>query len=329
MDRVQGVSDSGVRAGADRPAGRRGPGRQDEVDAGGVPARGTVRRLEAGGSEAWISSSGATTRGSARSCSTSTGTRYGSRSSASSCSCWRTPPTRCSRPAKGAPPPRPDVLEAASPDVPGRILRHSLAARLFHWSMSVTMFVLLVTAFFPIIGLGFDWVPWHYWSGVIFTAVIVWHIVHTTFWLDFWSIWAGPKDVPEFRALMLRETGRIADPPQPAKLPAGQPALSLDPDHRRAAGHRHRRPDDVPDRHALLRPQPVPDQRAGLGLGLRPPRAGRRLAGRPRGGAHLLRPAAGPLVADQGDDLRLDHPAGSTWSTTSRTAGGSPRDKPW
>ena len=63
-----------------------------------------------------------------------------------------------------------DVLETASPDVPARILRHSLAARLFHWSMSITMFVLLVTAFFPIIGLGFDWVPWHYWSGAIFTA---------------------------------------------------------------------------------------------------------------------------------------------------------------
>ena len=114
-----------------------------------------------------------------------------------------------------------DVLETASLDVPARILRHSLAARLFHWSMSITMFVLLVTAFFPIIGLGFDWVPWHYWSGVIFTAVIVWHIVHTTFWLDFWSIWAGPKDVPEFRALMLRETGRIAHAPQPAKYPLG------------------------------------------------------------------------------------------------------------
>lgn len=114
-----------------------------------------------------------------------------------------------------------DALEAAGSDAPPRILRHSLAARFFHWSMSATMFVLLVTAFFPIVGLTFDWVPWHYWSGMIFTALIAWHVVHTAVWLDFWSIWAGPKDVPEFRALLLRETDRAADAPRPAKYPLG------------------------------------------------------------------------------------------------------------
>lgn len=114
-----------------------------------------------------------------------------------------------------------DALEAAAPDAPPRILRHSLAARFFHWSTSATMFVLLVTAFFPIVGLTFDWVPWHYWSGMIFTALIAWHVVHTAVWLDFWSIWAGPKDVPEFRALLLRETGRAAEAPRPAKYPLG------------------------------------------------------------------------------------------------------------
>lgn len=114
-----------------------------------------------------------------------------------------------------------DALEAAGSDAPPRILRHSLAARFFHWSMSATMFALLVTAFFPIVGLTFDWVPWHYWAGMIFTALIAWHVVHTAVWLDFWSIWAGPKDVPEFRALLLRETGRAADAPRPAKYPLG------------------------------------------------------------------------------------------------------------
>ena len=35
-------------------------------------------------------------------------------------------------------------LESQRKDVPDRILRHSFMARLFHWLMSVTMFVLLV-----------------------------------------------------------------------------------------------------------------------------------------------------------------------------------------
>ena len=114
-----------------------------------------------------------------------------------------------------------DSMEKKHTSIPARILRHSFTARLFHWSMSTTMFVLLVTAFFPILGLEFDWVPWHYWAGAIFTGVIVWHVVHTTVWLDFWSIWAGPKDIPAFKALMLRETGQIKVAPRPAKYPLG------------------------------------------------------------------------------------------------------------
>jgi hypothetical protein len=48
-----------------------------------------------------------------------------------------------------------DALEAARPDLPSRIGRHSLAARLFHWVMAASMFVLLFTAFLPIAGFQF------------------------------------------------------------------------------------------------------------------------------------------------------------------------------
>ena len=153
-----------------------------------------------------------------------------------------------------------DAMEAKHISVPARILRHSLTARLFHWSMSATMFVLLLTAFFPILGLQFDWVPWHYWAGMIFTGVIVWHIVHTTVWLDFWSIWAGPKDIPAFKALMLREAGKIKAAPRAGEVSARQSALPLDPHHRRRDGDHHRHPDDVPDSNPLLPAEPVPRQ---------------------------------------------------------------------
>ena len=85
-----------------------------------------------------------------------------------------------------------DSLEAQHPKLPDRITRHSLMARLFHWVMAGAILVLLVTAFFPIMGIQFAWVTWHWVAGLVLTGSIVFHIIHTIFWLDFWSIWVGP-----------------------------------------------------------------------------------------------------------------------------------------
>jgi len=114
-----------------------------------------------------------------------------------------------------------DALERALPGLPERIPKHSLAARLFHWIMAVAMFVLLATAFLPIIGIRFPWVQWHWMAGLLLTASILFHIVHATFWLDFWSIWVGPKDIPEFKAEILREIGHEVAGPKPGKYPLG------------------------------------------------------------------------------------------------------------
>ena len=110
-----------------------------------------------------------------------------------------------------------DDLEAEHPQLPDRITRHSLMARLFHWVMAGAMFVLLVSAFFPIMGIQFAWVIWHWIAGLVLTGSIVFHIVHTIFWLDFWSIWVGPKDIPDFRAELLREVGYDDSGPKPGK----------------------------------------------------------------------------------------------------------------
>jgi|SRR5688572_20623132 len=114
-----------------------------------------------------------------------------------------------------------DALEAARRDLPTRIPRHSLAARLFHWVMAAAMFVLLFTAFLPIAGVQFAWVTWHWMAGVVLTASILFHVIHATFWLDFWSIWVGPKDIPELKAEMMRELGHEVDGPKPGKYPLG------------------------------------------------------------------------------------------------------------
>jgi formate dehydrogenase subunit gamma len=114
-----------------------------------------------------------------------------------------------------------DALEGAYKHLPERIERHTFMARMFHWVMAASMFVLLFTAFLPIVGVRFAWVTWHWIAGLVLTGSIIYHIIHATFFLDFWSIWIGPKDIPEFKAEMLRELGHDAPGPKSGKYPLG------------------------------------------------------------------------------------------------------------
>ncbi len=114
-----------------------------------------------------------------------------------------------------------NALEAANRHLPEMIERHSFMARMFHWVMAATMFTLLFTAFLPIVGVKFAWVWWHWMAGLVLTGSIIYHIIHATFFLDFWSIWIGPKDIPEFKAEMLRELGQDVPGPKSGKYPLG------------------------------------------------------------------------------------------------------------
>jgi len=112
-------------------------------------------------------------------------------------------------------------LEAAYSNLPMRIQRHSPMARAFHWVMAASMLVLLFTAFLPVVGVRFPWVTWHWIAGLVLTGSIVFHILHASFWLDFWSIWVGPKDIPEIKAELLRELGHDVPGPKSGKYPLG------------------------------------------------------------------------------------------------------------
>ena len=112
----------------------------------------------------------------------------------------------------------------ASPEealrLPERIHRHSLVARLFHWVMAASMFTLLITAFLPKVGPQFDWVTWHWIAGSVLTVSVVFHIVHASFWLDFWSIWPDKIDLQDAWRRTLRAFARPAPPPRKfAKYP--------------------------------------------------------------------------------------------------------------
>ena len=104
--------------------------------------------------------------------------------------------------------------------LPSRILRHAMSERVFHWLMALAMLVLLVTAFFPVLGIQFAWVTIHWVAGVILTVMIVYHIIHATFWQDFWAMWIDRTDVRAGVAELKNIFGRNGQrPPKAAKYP--------------------------------------------------------------------------------------------------------------
>lgn len=115
-----------------------------------------------------------------------------------------------------AEPPRLDPArqEALAARLPAEVPRHSLAARLFHWVMAAAMFGLLLTAFLPIVGVQFPWVTWHWIAGVVLTLSILFHLVHATVWLDFWSIWPDRTDLTDAVRRVRRSLGLGAPPPR-------------------------------------------------------------------------------------------------------------------
>jgi cytochrome b subunit of formate dehydrogenase len=106
--------------------------------------------------------------------------------------------------------------EAAAAGVPERVPRHTLAARLFHWIMAASMITLLITAFLPRVGIQFNWVLWHWIAGLVLTASILFHVIHATFFLDFWSIWPDKTDLTDAKNRTLRFFGK--DAPLPSKF---------------------------------------------------------------------------------------------------------------
>ena len=98
---------------------------------------------------------------------------------------------------------------------------------MFHWIMAASMLTLLVTAFVPILGLKFAWVEIHWMAGIVLTISIIYHIIHASFWLDFWSIWLNREDVAEAIARFKRAMGAArSGAPQGGEISVGQQDVS-------------------------------------------------------------------------------------------------------
>jgi cytochrome b subunit of formate dehydrogenase len=106
------------------------------------------------------------------------------------------------------------ATEPSGASLPEKVHRHSLAARLFHWIMAAAMLVLLFTAFLPKVGYEFAWVTWHWMAGLVLTASIIFHIIHASFWNDFWAIWPDRIDIEDAKRRWSRATGKSAPAPR-------------------------------------------------------------------------------------------------------------------
>ena len=103
---------------------------------------------------------------------------------------------------------------AVAAAIPERVARHSLTARIFHWIMAASMFALLITAFLPKVGVQFPWVTYHWIAGAVLTVSILFHIVHATFFMDFWSIWPDKADMEDASRRLKRFMGQDAPAPR-------------------------------------------------------------------------------------------------------------------
>jgi formate dehydrogenase subunit gamma len=77
----------------------------------------------------------------------------------------------------------------------GRIRRHLLVDRIYHWLMAACVLTLMATAFLPIIGYKFEWLGLHWSTGVVLSALVLIHIVRAVIWQDFWAMMFDGADI--------------------------------------------------------------------------------------------------------------------------------------
>lgn len=78
-----------------------------------------------------------------------------------------------------------------------RVMRHETIDRALHWIMAISMFALLITGVFPIVGIEFAWLEIHWISGLLLTAVVLVHTVRSLFWKNIMDVWITPRDLKE------------------------------------------------------------------------------------------------------------------------------------
>jgi cytochrome b subunit of formate dehydrogenase len=86
-----------------------------------------------------------------------------------------------------------------APPASDRITRHAASDRVFHWITALAVILLLASAFLPIVGLQFSWVPLHWVTGVVLGVALLFHLVRATFFQRLRCMMFGPRDLRDLR----------------------------------------------------------------------------------------------------------------------------------
>lgn len=90
-----------------------------------------------------------------------------------------------------------EEMTAGSSAATDRFERHKSIDRTYHWLMAVAMLILLATAFLPILGIKFAWVDIHWITGLVLTAIVLFHIIRASFWQNFWAMMIDAGDLKD------------------------------------------------------------------------------------------------------------------------------------
>jgi len=124
------------------------------------------------------------------------------------------------------------VTDVKNVDAPGRetgrVVRHKLVDRLYHWIMAGSVFALMGSAFPPIFGIKFEWLTIHWVAGVVLTVCVLIHIVRAVIFQDRMSMVITPTDVKNGVRIVKRSLGKDAPAPvKPGKYNALQKLYHL------------------------------------------------------------------------------------------------------
>jgi cytochrome b subunit of formate dehydrogenase len=116
----------------------------------------------------------------------------------------------------------PSASKLGAAAAPGKIVRHALADRVFHWLSALCVLTLLGTAFLPILGLEFAWVNVHWITGLVLIAAVLFHVVRAFLWQSLRTVWLGVADLREGLAIVRATFRRGGPPPRPGKYSLAQ-----------------------------------------------------------------------------------------------------------